>query len=129
MKPYLYTAIIALLLGAAIGRYYTPTKTVTKTLDKTVTDHSVTTTALDGTRTTRKDVVISATSHQDTIDTKIGAGSQPRWEVGALGLLDPLNGKTPAYGAYIHYRLLGPVVVGGFGYLNGCFGGSVGIQF
>lgn len=137
IRLYVLLALLLLVIGYSLGRYFTPQKVVTKTVieTKTVTvvqrDTQTTVTEKpDGTKTT---VIVDKsidTTHQDqTIDkTKTVENNKPDWHVGLQ--LAPKNPQYEYfYGVQVERRILGPVFVGAFGDTDRTLGLVVGLEF
>lgn len=128
---------LALVLGAAVGRYTLPAKVVT--VHDTVTKRQYVTKTVTSRVETRKpdgtDIIATsvaqtreAKQEHDTKDETTKTYSTERWGISGVAAID-LKAGTPTYGAEISYRLLGPFTVGGVGMSSGLVGVSVGIRF
>lgn len=137
IRLYLLLALLLLVVGYSLGRYFTPQKVVTETIIKTktitVVQHDTQTTVTekpDGTKTT---VIVDKsvdTTHQDqTIDkTKVVENNKPDWHIGV-----DFSPKNPQYeyfyGARVERRILGPMFIGAFGNIDRTLGASIGLEF
>lgn len=157
LKTKILISIAALVLAFAVGRFTTPTKTVTqiktveveKKTDKVISDdnkkvHTVTVIKQqpDGTKeTTVTQDISSDTKSKDTSsdNTTLNSSSTQVVErgAGALTSLHILVGApvslqgiaSPVYGLSATRTLLGPISVGVFGFNSGLVGGSIGVTF
>lgn len=121
---------VSLALGLGLGRYSMPAKVVTKTQIKTVTlrqDHTIVVRKPDGTVEVHRDIVTGV--HQDALQSKETTRDMPRWQLGIMAGVKPFKTETPAYGASLDYRLLGPVNAGIWGLTNGMVGARVSLAF
>ncbi len=139
-----YIAVVALLIGAALGFYLKPTKVVTKleTVVKTVTvDHVDIVTEVhviekpDGTKDTTTIIkdksVITGQTDSDTKIEKVVTTDKAQWRLNAL--IAPLQGLespvAPLYGLEIQRRVLGPIWAGGFVNTSRVYGVTIGLEF
>jgi len=149
-KQIIIAGSLALLVAFAAGRWSSPEKVITKTVEvekKTenkqvvVDDHKKTTivevTKPDGTKT-KKTVI---TDNRDTkVDdkktdditkstTKEIDRSTSKVTVLALASMNITSPGVPIFGAAITKPILGPITVGIFGFQNGVIGASIGLTF
>jgi hypothetical protein len=156
VKTTVLSAVALLAVGAAIGRFGTPAKVVTKTVTQTVykeaevkntEDQKNTVTTI--TQTTKPDgtkiqtTVIADKDDIKTVDsTKINSTtdttstttttySKNNWNISALAEVSPpsLTNLGPiSYGVEVDRRIIGPISVGAFGFTNRSVGLSLGIS-
>lgn len=133
----------ALLLAFAAGRFLTPVKIETKTVEvekkQTETDrdkHKDTTTVVtekpDGTKVTETRTAEDTKTHRDsrtdattTSDTTKIYGAS-RLSVAALGCI---SSEKLSYGLSLSKNILGPITAGVWGLTSGTFGVSLGVEF
>lgn len=140
-----YTAAGLIVLAFAGGRYLTPTKIETKTVEvehketeaereKHKDTTTVTTEKPDGTRVTethtvedtnaRRSTDSTTDKQSDTVKTYAGV----RTSITALAGLGSLSGP-PIYGGAVSRSILGPVNAGAWALTNGTVGVSLGLEF
>lgn len=138
-------------IGVLVGRFSLPARVITETkiVEKRVTDTHIDKTDRSVTKVTetkspdgsvtkvteiRKDVDISRDKHAETDKTeeskKEVVRESARWSLNALGMTSLTSPPASIqYGAQVEYRLFGPFRTGVFGFANGNFGVSLGVQF
>lgn len=140
-----YTAAGLIVLAFATGRFLTPVKIETKTIEverkQTETDrdkHKDTTTTTtekpDGTKVTETHTTEDTTTQRSTTDatrtdtntTKTYASG--RTSIFALAGLD-ISARSVVYGGLITRQLIGPLSIGAWGLTNGTVGVSLGLEF
>lgn len=137
----LLIGLLLLVIGLALGRYYTPEKVVTKTVIQTNTvevthDHVVTVvkevTALNGTKTkttTTIDLsVINSNTDSTTQTQKTVTRDNPQWKTSVQFSSSSVL-PDYLYGVTVERRIIGPVFIGVFGNANRQFGASIGMEF
>lgn len=134
VKTTVLIGLISLLVGLAAGRYSLPAKVVTKTVtvaqtDRQSTDRSTITHKSDGTVVIQRNVVTATEKHETGESSKSVEHYTAKWTVSGLVGIQPLNAKTPAYGAGVDYRVLGPIEVGAWGLSDGTVGLRLGLSF
>jgi hypothetical protein len=119
----------ALAVGFVAGRFFTPPKTVIKTVTKTekvienknieTKTHIVKKPSGEViTQIVRKDLTqIDRSNYSQTLDTQKPAKSQNQWAIGAHVLVNWGFGKE--YGGFVSHRFIGPISLGVIGTQRG----------
>jgi hypothetical protein len=140
-RTYILTVTLTLIVGAAMGRYLTPEKVVTKTVTQiqkvdvvhtnvvTITKTIKQPNGTIETDTTTVDKSVDQTNTNTTSETsKTVTRDNPQWHVsGDFSSSSSL--PYYIYGAKIERRILGPIFLGAFGNANRQFGASIGLEF
>lgn len=133
VKQLLYAGLAGAILGASAIYYLFPQIEEREVMKQEVVVRNQIRTVIktverpDGTKETVESREDNSTSTAQSNSVK-EKKSLKNWQVAALATTQ-LSNLTPAYGALVQRRVLGPLFVGVLGKVDGEFGLSVGMEF
>ena len=142
LKNNVILIIVCIAIGAAVGYYIKPDRVETKiqtvevvkeVKDTKTNEVKVEVIKPDGTRTitthTNTETKTTKDSTSKTEENRLVENKKSTLHVSLLSGVDSISSPTLIYGGSISKNVLGPISVGGFGFTNGLFGVSIGLNF